>query len=1052
MKTRKINPGFEQLESIMHIADIHIRNYQRHKEYREVFSELYKAADKLPESSIIYVGGDIVHNKTDISPELVNITSEFLRNLANHRPTIVITGNHDANLNNPNRLDALTPMVDNLNHPNLHYIKDTEIVELADVELHVLSCLDTVDNYPKLDTPSTKKRIALFHGPVQSSKTDIGYEITGAEYTSDMFDNYDLALLGDIHKRQFVDKEKRICYVGSLIQQNFGESFNKHGYALWDMNTLKPKFFDIPNNYGFYTIKITDGILPNIDDIPKYPRLRLKTHNTTEAQLKVNLKEIKKKCKVKDIVVIKEDKIKGHAQTSRALTRDIRDVNYQNKLIKEYIEKNHDVEPSLLSEIRAINKNLNSELSNEGITRSVSWKLKTFEFSNMFSYGEDNIVNFHKAKDVVGIFAPNHAGKSAILDSVSFCMFDRCSRGKLATDIMNNKKNTFSCLLNFEIDGIDYFIERRAKRILKGWQKGKVRVDVDFWYIDEEGSKVSLNGEQRRETNNAIRGYVGEYEDFVLTALSVQNNNTGFIDMSQFEKKDLLSQFLDITVFEELYQLANEEIRDVQALLKDFSNTDFSQQQIDAETELTDYTEQVKVNKQEVSRIKKELKAVNKDIIYNTKKLHKKLLVTDITGLDTEKDNLTSQIDKINKRLSEDEQTAISNKAKKKNSEEAILEYNEAGLIQLYDTYINLQATLKKELHKKEILKKDVQYKQEKLNTKYSFDPNCSFCKERESEQVKIIQETTDSLNQDKIKASELMRTINYLTDDIEKLEYTKPAMERYNKLNQVIAQLERERSTGRIAYYQQKDIRDKLQLRILEIDNTVAQYNDNLKAITANKQIYKEIDLLKDKEVQLNGELETVSDVLIQATSNTSVLKQKLKDINNSIKKAHLLETKLQAYEYYLDAIKRDGIPYEIMADTLPYIEDEVNAILSQVVDFELKFDVDGKNILTYISYGEGNQWPLEMTSGMEKFISSLAIRVALINISSLPRPTFLAIDEGFGNLDTNNITSIAMLFDYLKTEFDFIMIISHIDIMRDMVDDLVEITKEKNFSKVIY
>ena len=83
---------------------------------------------------------------------------------------------------------------------------------------------------------------------------------------------------------------------------------------------------------------------------------------------------------------------------------------------------------------------------------------------------------------------------------------------------------------------------------------------------------------------------------------------------------------------------------------------------------------------------------------------------------------------------------------------------------------------------------------------------------------------------------------------------------------------------------------------------------------------------------------------------------------------------------------------------------------------------------------------------------ISSIAIRVALINISSLPRPTFLAIDEGFGNLDTTNINSIAMLFDYLKIQFDFILIISHIDIMRDMVDDLIEINRTGSISNVIY
>ena len=62
----KIDVGFDKLEKVLHVADIHIRNYQRHKEYREVFKRLYSAARELPTNSIIYVAGDIVHNKTDI--------------------------------------------------------------------------------------------------------------------------------------------------------------------------------------------------------------------------------------------------------------------------------------------------------------------------------------------------------------------------------------------------------------------------------------------------------------------------------------------------------------------------------------------------------------------------------------------------------------------------------------------------------------------------------------------------------------------------------------------------------------------------------------------------------------------------------------------------------------------------------------------------------------------------------------------------------------------------------------------------------------------------
>ena len=91
-------------------------------------------------------------------------------------------------------------------------------------------------------------------------------------------------------------------------------------------------------------------------------------------------------------------------------------------------------------------------------------------------------------------------------------------------------------------------------------------------------------------------------------------------------------------------------------------------------------------------------------------------------------------------------------------------------------------------------------------------------------------------------------------------------------------------------------------------------------------------------------------------------------------------------------------------------------------------------------------------MTSGMEKFVSSLAIRTSLIGISNLPRPNFLAIDEGFGNLDSDNLNSMFMLFDYLKSTFDFILIISHLDSMRDIMDTLININKVNSFSKVTY
>ena len=110
----------------------------------------------------------------------------------------------------------------------------------------------------------------------------------------------------------------------------------------------------------------------------------------------------------------------------------------------------------------------------------------------------------------------------------------------------------------------------------------------------------------------------------------------------------------------------------------------------------------------------------------------------------------------------------------------------------------------------------------------------------------------------------------------------------------------------------------------------------------------------------------------------------------------------------------------------------------------------MNGKDIDTHIVYDDDRVWSLELSSGMERFISSLAIRIGLMNVSNLPQGNFLAIDEGWGTMDSDNINSVYNLFQYLKGQFQFALIVSHVDSMRDAVDTLLEITKDTEFSKI--
>ena len=331
----------------------------------------------------------------------------------------------------------------------------------------------------------------------------------------------------------------------------------------------------------------------------------------------------------------------------------------------------------------------------------------------------------------------------------------------------------------------------------------------------------------------------------------------------------------------------------------------------------------------------------------------------------------------------------------------------------------------------------------------HEYDPDCKYCCDNEF--VKAARHASVELSEDKVIVSKLLND-KIMSDNIllEK-ESIENMIKTYKDLESEKVTIFQYESEIIIKAEQRKsDLRAK-KTELKGVDRDIEKYHENKETIKANERINASIDNLQNEKIDIKLELDEGQTHIQQAYSNVSITTQNISNITNTIAEAHELELKLKSYEYYLDAIKRDGIPYEIIAETLPYLEEEINNTLSQIVDYEIKFDVDGKNILSYIKYSDTNQWPLELTSGMEKFISSLAIRVALIKISNLPRPNFLAVDEGFGNLDSDNINSLSMLFDYLKFEFDFVMIISHIDIMKDMVDGLVEISQSKGYSRVI-
>lgn len=586
--------GKTEIRYVYHLSDIHIRrNTERHIEYKEVFDRVYKKLTQLigdnKKVSIIVITGDIMHAKTELSPEAIKIAYHFFKELSEIATVILIPGNHDCNLSNKNRLDALTPIVEDIGKlDNLYYLKKSGIYQYYNIVFGVTSIFDDVfipaDRITKEIWKSVKQshkyKIALFHGPVHGAKTDVGYRMNNDELVAQDFDGYDYAMLGDIHRYQYMDENQRIAYSGSLIQQSYGESISNHGILKWDLLDGESEFIEIKNNYGYCTIRIVDGKMVETK-IPTKPRIRFILENTTELEYQDIFKKLDKQYQICEHIkdsnfrtkiknTSHKNKFKGNITAHATQENIIRGYLAKQNLDKDKIDKILAMHKKMYQKVLSDKKDQVADVMHNAV-QNQRWRILELRFSNTLSYGRDNVIDFrnYDANKIIGVFAPNHYGKSAILDIILFCLFDRFSRGE-RRDILNKNQKKMYCSILFCVGSQKYFIERIGQRSKNGLT---VKIDVNFFsfILDKKGREIqeNLNGLDKNDTNRKIVELVGDYNDYLTTCICLQQGKSAnFIDMTQLQKKEYINDILRLNVFEDCHNMAKEKLKKLTAQLK----------------------------------------------------------------------------------------------------------------------------------------------------------------------------------------------------------------------------------------------------------------------------------------------------------------------------------------------------------------------------------------------------------------------------------------------------------------------------------------------------
>lgn len=682
---------------IYHISDIHIQLYKRHEEYREVFQRVYdyladeKATASIPSSQnrdipfLVVITGDILHSKADLSPECIQLTYSFIKTLASIMPVVLIAGNHDININNRDRLDSLTPILADLPAvAPVHYLLESGIYQLGNVLFYHSSILDSkVVIQPRVQVPVPGLvHIGLYHGRVNGAVYFNGMECNdpvaaaGASsgggnktITPSAFAEYDMTLLGDIHKHQFMTPN--IAYAGSLIQQNIGEDIGGHGLIKWTLATHTGVHIPIHNDWSYVSIHVdnkranflctaADGTHAPDCPLTRNISLRILYRNTPESYLgdyitlmkmHHNVVDFRWNCdespppslalNLPDSNASNTTNPTDGAETTtstlatlpsgsgnsnnRASLVDITSPEVQFSYLADIIQENYpDITPAELAQIKTMNQEQNDQLratSKQFNTTGFNghYKILRLEFSNLFSFGEANVIEFREFQGIVGIIAPNHLGKSSILDIIVYTLFDEFTRKGSTKDIININRDDFSIRMDLQIGEWIYTIQKTGQRTKTG-----ATVQVRFSRKHAQtGTVERLEEDTALKTKEKIQEYFGCYEDMIHTSFSIQHDNACFIDSTNVKRKEELERIMRFEIIKKLYEQVNQRFNRDKAVYEHIRKKVNGDDLIRLKKEKTRITKLLDIIQADREYARTRIRTLNQTILEETAKLHK---------------------------------------------------------------------------------------------------------------------------------------------------------------------------------------------------------------------------------------------------------------------------------------------------------------------------------------------------------------------------------------------------------------------------------------------
>lgn len=736
------------------------------------------------------------------------------------------------------------------------------------------------------------------------------------------------------------------------------------------------------------------------------------------------------------------------------------------------------------------------------------------KLSNFTSYGEDPPeLDFTRFK-LAAISGLNGAGKSSLLDSITWCLWGTSRAGDSADELIHLGTNEMDVEFSFKLDSHIYLVKRHRVK------KGGGSTLLEFWSGSQNSPKMHnlTEGTIKVTQQKIINTLHLTFETFTNSAYLRQGHADEFTTKGPTERKKILADILELDNFDVLEEKAKEKIKGIQTRL-----TLLEYQLLEIETELSHKEELEKslsLAEEEKREVEKKLKEVE-SLIRIINQEHEKISLQ-VKSLEEKK----KQIETVRRELS-DIQTKMELNKKAQTEFQAILEQKET-IEKNYQEFLNLQETKKKleekrsfliktkdelvsiqktlnerenkrteAISKIELQIKKLQTRNETLRKQNEDLQNkkdvCPTCKQNINEEknkeiislnLKQIKENETEIKSFKItidkyknvilpesklaaeKEAEIKaleeETKNYfeINQAIQKLETT---VQNYTKLQQALTGVQTHQNSlldlQKIYQAREEQIgKEEVAIeKLQEYEESLAKIKEKLQAKEQAKQE------LSQKALELSGKVGEAKQLVSQAQQLAKLNEAKL------LEKSKLTEEK-QIFAELALAFGKKGIQAMIIEQAIPEIEDETNKLLARLTEGRMKVTLETqRETKTKILLAEGEkgystietleivisdemgQRPYELYSGGETFRVNFAIRLAiskLLTHRAGAKLQFLIIDEGFGTQDAPGRARLVEILDTIKDDFEKILVITHIEELKEEFPVRIEVTKNSNGS----